>query len=263
VAKKLIQRVEGPRLACYLSKADVAFWDRHWQQHFSPKIYTEAEKGNLGMFEELFSSYLPRQGRILEAGCGLGQYVLALKVRGYDIEGVDWSPETVNAVRSLYPELPVRTGDVTRLDVPNCYYDGYISLGVVEHRIEGPEPFLKEAYRVLKPGGMALISVPYFHPLRRLKARLGLYRGRPDGQRFYQYAFKKAEFTIFLQLASFKIIDSRPYDGFKGIKDEISLLRNMVKLRVLGWRLQRLLRSWEWAERNMGHMILFVCRKIS
>jgi SAM-dependent methyltransferase len=258
----LAQRcVEGQRLAYYMTIAGAEFWDQHWQVHFSPQVYNWAERGALGWFEEPFTSYLPRQGRILEAGCGLGQYVLALRVRGYNAEGVEWGAETVKAVRALYPDLPIRVGDVTRLEVPDGYYSGYISLGVVEHRQEGPEAFLQEACRVLEPGGVALISVPYLHPLRRLKARLGLYRGRPDGLDFYQYAFTEADFTALLQAAGFKIIDQMLYDGFKGVKDEIPLLRQMFKWRGIGWRLQRWLRSWEWAERNLGHMILFVCRK--
>ena len=88
---------------------------------------------------------------------GLGQDVLALRVRGYDAEGVDWGSETVQAVRELYPELPIRASDVTQMEVPDGYYKGYISLGVVEHRQEGPQPFLKEASRVLERDGVAYL----------------------------------------------------------------------------------------------------------
>jgi len=253
--------VEKQRLAYYLDAVGLDFWEQHWKVYLSRENYAAAERGHLGCFEEPFTRYLPRQGRVLEAGCGLGQYTLALRVRGYDAEGVDWAPETVEAVRAMYPDLPIRVGDATHLEVPDGYYSGYISLGVVEHHREGPEPFLREACRVLKPGGVALISVPYFHPLRRLKAWLGLYRGRPDGLEFYQYAFTETEFAALLRAAGFEIIDQMLYGGFKGVKDETPLLRQMFEWRGIGWRLQGWLRSWEWAERNLGHMILFVCRK--
>ena len=253
--------VEKQRLAYYLSAADAEFWDQHWKTYLSPESYKGAEHGHLGWFEEALPRYLPKQGRILEAGCGLGQLVLALRVRGYDAEGVEWGAETVKAVRALYPDLPIRMGDVTQLEVPDGYYGGYVSLGVMEHRWEGPEPFLQEAYRVLEPNGVALISAPCFHPLRRLKARLGLYRGRTDGLEFYQYAFTETEFTSLLQAGGFTVVDQMHYDGFKGVKDEIPLLSLVFKWRGIGWRLQRWLRSSEWAERHLGHMILFVCRK--
>lgn len=259
---KSARRVEGKRLAYYRSHANAAFWDTHWNKYLSPEFYTAAKRGCLGWFEEPFTRYLLKQSRILEAGCGLGQHVLALRVRGYEAEGMEWGAETVKTVRALYPDLPIRVGDVTRLEVPDSSYSGYISLGVVEHRQEGPELFLQESYRVLKYSGVALISVPYFNPLRCLKARLGFYRGRPDSLEFYQYAFTEKEFITLLHEAGFKIIDKMLYDGFKGVKDEISFLHQIFQWWGIGWRLERWLRSSEWAERNLGHMILFVCRKV-
>ena len=248
-------------MAYYSSAADPGSWDQHWQAYLSPENYRGAERGQLGGFEEPFIRYLPLHGRTLEAGCGLGQHVLALRVRGYDAEGVEWGAETVKAARTLHPDLPIRVGDVTQLRVPDGHYGGYISLGVVEHRHEGPEPFLQEAWRVLEPGGVALISVPFFHPLRRLKARLRLYRGKPDGLEFYQYAFAEAEFSALLRRAGFRVADRMPYDGAKGMRDEIPVLRLMLRWRNVGRLLNRLLQSWKWAGRHLGHMILFVCRR--
>ncbi len=248
-------------MAYYQSEAHSAFWDTHWQTYGRADSYVAAQRGKLGPFEKPFASYLPRQGRILEAGCGLGKYVLALRARGYDAEGVEWGPRTVEAVRAQYPDLPIRVADVTRLEVPDAYYSGYISLGVVEHRQEGPEPFLEEAYRVLRSGGVALISVPYFHPLRRLKACLGQFRGDPGGLEFYQYAFTETEFTSFLRAAGFRTVDRMVYNGLKGLKDEIAFLRLMLRLRGVNWRLKRLLQRWRYAETRFGHMILMVCRK--
>lgn len=257
---KTVRYVENGRLVYYRSKADAKFWDTHWRKHISPEFYTSASQGNLDWFEKPFTRYLPKSGSILEAGCGLGQYVMALQVRGYEVEGVEWGDETVKSVRTIYPELPVQVGDVTRLTVPDGYYQGYISLGVVEHRREGPGPFLHEAYRVLAPGGIALISVPYFHSLRRLKAWLGLYRKPPTNNlEFYQYAFTAPEFIDILQCNGFEIIDRIPYDGLKGIKDEIPWLNWLVP-HILqwrgGWRLRTLLQY-----SALGHMLLVVCRK--
>jgi SAM-dependent methyltransferase len=259
---KSARRVEGQRLVYYCFHANDEFWNEHWSKHISPESYVGAERGHLGWFEEPFGRYLPKGSRILEAGCGLGQHVLALRMRGYDAEGIEWGAETVRAVQALYPELPIRVGDVTCLEIPDSYYSGYISLGVVEHRQDGPEVFFQEAYRVLAHDGVMIISVPYFHPLRRLKARLGLYRGKVNNLAFYQYAFMEKEIKDILLQMGFVIVDTFRYDGFKGIKDEIPLINHICKLRGIGWRLQRWIQSWKWAERKFGHMILFVCRKV-
>ena len=258
---KTARCVEGRRLAYYRSRVKADYWDTHWEGHLSQEMYKGAEDGHLGWFEEPFNCYLPHNGLILEAGCGLGKYVLALRVRGYDVEGVESGAGTVRTVRQLYPDLPIRVGDVTHLEVPQGHYSGYISLGVVEHCREGPELFFQESYRVLKPGGIALFSVPYFHPLRRLKALLGFYKGQCDGLDFYQYAFTEEEFCSLLQGKGFTVIDRFLYDGFKGVKDEIPFLLNVFQRKYVGWRLEQWLRSSEWIEQTLGHMILFACRK--
>ncbi len=253
--------VEEQRLVYYRSQPDAAFWDAHWRTHLASEIYRGAAQGYLGCFDGPFTRYLPKHGRIVEAGCGLGQHVLALRVRGYEVDGVEWGAETVKAVQARFPNLPVRVGDVTQLDVPDGYYSGYVSLGVVEHRQEGPEPFLHEAHRVLAPGGVACISVPWVHPLRRLKARLGLYRGKSAGLAFYQYAFTVAELALLLQSAGFKIIGRMAYDSYKGIKDEIPLLRRMFTWPGIGCRLQQWLQRQRYLDTHLGHMVLVICQK--
>ena len=256
------RRVEGDLLVYYASQADTGFWDRHWREWLTPERYTWAEQGCLPDIEIPVIRYLSHQGKVLEAGCGPGWYVLALRCRGYDAEGVEYATETVRRVRELYPDLPVRVGDVTHLDVPDGYYAAYISLGVVEHRQAGPEPFLQEAHRVLQPDGVILISVPCFHILRRLKARLGLYRGNPAGLEFYQYAFKPREFVEILRGHGFEILEILGCDAFKGLKDEIPPLRWLLRQGRLGRRVGWLINRIPLLRQHLGHMLLVVARKV-
>lgn len=220
---------EGQRLAFYSSRADRRFWDRHWRSIITASSYRSAREGLLGWFEEPFTRYLPVSGKILEAGCGMGQYVMALRARGYDTEGVEWSKETVTRVKELFPALPIRVGDVRHLRVKEGTYHGYISLGVIEHRRQGPDPYLKEAWRLLIPGGIAMFSVPHFNVLRRLKASLGFYRDHRGNEQFYQYAFSERELDVLLKKHGFRIADHWRYDGFKGLKEEIPLFRNLSR----------------------------------
>ena len=258
---KTARCVKGRRLVYYRSQVHDDFWDRHWENHLSTEMFKGAERGYLGWFEEPFTRYLPKDALILEAGCGPGKYLLALRKRGYHAEGVELGAETVKSVKMLYPDLPIRVADAMRLNVPNDYYGAYVSLGVLEHCRQGPGLLLKESNRVLKPGGVAFFSVPYFHALRRFKAYLGFYRDQTDGLDFYQYAFTKQEFSSFLHHAGFTIIDEMLYDGFKGVKDEMPLLLPILRWKYIGWRFEKWLRSSEYVKGNLGHMILFICRK--
>ena len=262
---RMLRRVEDGRLTYYLRSADAGYWEDHWRDVVSSEFYAGAARGELGLFESLFPRYLPREGRILEAGCGLGQYVIALRVRGYQAEGIDWAGETVAEARARFPELPVRRGDATAIDVPDGHYAGYISLGVVEHRRAGPGPFLAEAARVLRPGGIALIAVPQFHLLRRAKAALGAYRDDVGQASFYQYAFRWADLAANCRGAGLEVIAHRGYDAYKGVKDEWGAFARLFARRVggrdIGYLAQRVLQRLRPVENRLGHMVMLVCRR--
>ena len=255
------RRVEGKRLSYYKDGDNRDFWENHWRTRVTDGFYERARHGSLGALEDTLIRYLPTDGRILEAGCGPGQHVLALQKRGYLVEGVEYEPETVRSVREIVPDLPIRVGDVSNLDVPDNHYGGYISLGVIEHRYEGPEPFLSEAYRILRTGGIALFSVPYFHSLRRLKARLSMYQASCDGSEFYQYAFREREFLELLAISGFRVVESFAYGCDKGIGDEIPLCKWMFRKWGIGHVTTRLLTRCSATENLFGHMLVVVAEK--
>lgn len=119
--------------------------------------------------------YMPRQGRVIEAGCGLGRFVAYLCEMGYEVEGIEINPETVHVVNRRQPSLQIREGDVASMPYPDNSVAGVISLGVVEHFIDGPELPLREIQRILRPGAYAVLTVPSLNHIRRLKRACGYY----------------------------------------------------------------------------------------
>lgn len=252
--------IENGRLVYYYEDTSSDFWDNHWDAQIAEKEFRGAQRGRLGLLEIPFTRWLPREGRILEAGCGMGQVVMALRARGWDAEGLDYSHKTVAQVQDLFPNLPLHAGDVTQIECGDNTYAGYVSLGVIEHRQAGPEPYLKEALRVLRPGGTAIFSVPHLHAIRQWKARRGKYDASSGGFPFYQYAFSVSEITDLLSQSGFDVVGSIPYDGFKGIKDELPQLKRWLRigrrLPITGWGLNRWLKHC-----RFGHMIAMICCK--
>jgi len=263
--KGMVCEVDGPRLAYYMRTADEAFWDQRWTSSQIEERMAAARQGHLGIYEKWFDRYLPKSGKLIEAGCGLGQYVVALRQRGFDVEGVEWARNTVSMLNDCYPDVPIRAGDVLNLDADDGYYSGYISLGVVEHRKQGPEAFLDEAFRVLRPGGVAIFTVPYINVIRKIKRLFGLYRSSTAGREFYQYAFSRGEFVSLLENAGFRIVRVSGCDSYKGIFDELPMLSWVKRLRVgrydVGALVQRGLAKFPWIESRFGHMCIVICAK--
>ncbi len=254
--------VSNGRMAWYGDPGHEQYWYEYWKARLTPDYYTSAEANDLtsDQLGKVLLQVMSPQGLHLEAGCGAGYWVAALQHHRLMIEGIEYSRDLISLVHSVNPLLPVRQGNALHIDSPDNHYDTYLSIGVVEHRVEGPEPFLSEAYRVLKPGGKILISVPFFGPSRMLKSRLSMYDRKPPNLPFFQYGFSSKEFTNYLQKAGFSI------EMVKALYPHRLLLEEMS---FYCWTFNQ---PWghfvkKWAERLLqkkdGHMLLVVGCKLS
>lgn len=99
--------------------------------------------------------------RVLDAGCGTGALLDHLQTRpGVEVFGLDFSGQALAYTRQR-GHLHLVQGDLTRLPFPDGTFDVVTALDVVEH-IREDEGALREVNRVLRPGGVLLVSVPAF-----------------------------------------------------------------------------------------------------
>lgn len=214
--------VTGVRLKYYSRAADEEYWTELWRQNGGIS-YERELRGHLPhQLRRTFSRWVRPGSRTLEAGCGLGRFTVAASVLGYRAEGLDWSAETIEAMRRRFPGIPWRVGDVRSIDSPDGTFDAVYLPGVCEHFEEGPEAILSETRRVLRHGGIAVVSTPCFNTW--LQRHAGTVTGGGARGEFYQYAFTPEGMARLLARVGFEVLQVQPY----GVLDTFT--------RYAGWR---------------------------
>lgn len=257
--KTVVIRRHG-RLEMYRQGADTPeYWDAHWKQH-PPE--TMAGMGVYVGFRDAIERFMPRDGLIVEAGCGNGNTARTIRAAGYDIEGIDFAPEVIGANRAIDPQGRYRVDDVRSMAYASGSLAGYISLGVVEHFDDATRrEILREAARCLRPGGMALFTVPHFNALRRAKYGLSTERA-PTDIPFYQYFFSRDEMLAEVRAVGLRVEHVDAYDAYKGLKDTLGCKATLDRLRAKGRRWRSLVDyPPSIVRRAAGHMLLVVAAK--
>ena len=99
-------------------------------------------------------------GRIIDAGCGPGQWTDFLSGQGCDVEGVDLVPRFVDIARSRFPGVSYRVGELTDLGVPDGSVAGILSWYSIIHTDPDDVPrILGEFARCLGDGGSLLLGM--------------------------------------------------------------------------------------------------------
>lgn len=163
------------------------------------------------------------RGRVLDLGCGLQPYRSFIESLGATYVGVDWG----QSIHDVHPDILADLNGP--LAIPSHVADSLLSISVAEH-LKEPETFIREAFRILAPGGAFFLEVPF---------QWHVHEAPHDYFRFTRYGLEH----LFTK-AGFQDLETRAITGFwtlLGLKLNYQTLRFIRGPQPLRWLIRTLL----------------------
>ena len=197
-----------------------------WNKEYKSSIW----KGHYSLNNIKLASI---NGRILDAGCGSGKYTLPLRMRGYDVIGIDVSTVGLKMARNNSTkhgdDIDFIAGNIYQMPFSDNSFDAVLCYGVLQHLLSKErELAISEFRRILTKGGQLFIEV-----FGKDDMRYGGNEVEPDtfsrkSGIIYHY-FNIDELEKLLEDFSGKFSESRKRKLFKGEKYTRHMINAVVK----------------------------------
>lgn len=117
-----------------------------------------------GVLLRRLSCHSPPPGRLLEIGCGKGDFLVRAKAAGYDVCGVE--PAVLDPHVKTGAGIRILNETIEQVSLPNGYFDVAVAIQVIEH-MHDPWLLCEKMAHALKPGGILYLETPNFDALAR------------------------------------------------------------------------------------------------
>ncbi len=187
-------------------------WENIWSE---ANIEVELEVVRSTRSMQTINAYLPyldKNEAVLEAGSGLSAVILTLRDMGYRVIGLDYALNALETSKAYDPQLDLTGGDVHKLPIADNSVGAYLSFGVFEHFETGMQLPLQEAFRILKPNGTLVMTIPYPNLVNRAVA----WRRKAKGQSvltdedFYESTYTHTQLIDEIQRVGFETLLVKP-----------------------------------------------------
>ncbi len=163
--------------------------------------------------------YITKGDRVLDAACGSGYGTAILAEATDKITGVDVSEHAINFAKKNFQKESAEflLADLSKkTPFADETFDRIVSFETIEH-LPNPEGLLKEFQRILKPGGMLIVSTPDKNLVQKVD----------PNSKFHVHEFTKGEFVSALNKLFFieEMFGKIPYQ-------ELSLSQKLTKFMI-------------------------------
>ena len=142
------------------------YWDEQFEKEWKVINTVESARGDSGYRWDnirfgIIGTKTPFRGRLLDIGCGLGNFCRFIKARNpfLKVYGVDFSPKGIEIAKQIEPLIDYRIAEATKLPFPDKYFTTISAQEIIEH-LSNPLKAIREWKRVLRPGGRLFINTP-------------------------------------------------------------------------------------------------------
>ena len=168
----------------------------------------ELKQGTANLYLDLLERYRGKEGgRLLEIGCGQGDFLVRAAARSFTVTGIEYSEHACEIARRKLQNSPgsvVVRGEISSI-LDEGQYDICACSDVIEH-VRDPRLFLEQIHRLLRPNGVVFIATPTLDSwsARLLKNRWMEFKAE------HLFYFKAATLQTLLIDCGFQQIIDRP-----------------------------------------------------
>lgn len=161
----------------------VALGDRH-ERKFTPRLRE---------FERIG---IASGSRVLDVGCGSGEFPAMAAAVGYDVVGLDVSEPSIRAARQLHPAIDFQVGDASDLATSEPQSFDVVTLWDVIEHVKRPHEVVAACAALLRSGGMIVLGTPNGDSLYDRTADVSYKFARPLGKLMLQQRYSEWHLQI-------------------------------------------------------------------
>ena len=140
------------------------YWEKSWREENTEELcgYLEGWNGFSGKEMDIFKQHGVK--KVCDAACGFGAHSLAFASNGFEVSAFDISPKAVELTtyglrKYGHDNVEVRLAGITDTGYEDGTFDAASAYAVIDHLTESDgKRAIEELMRILKPGGLLLLS---------------------------------------------------------------------------------------------------------